>query len=182
MKTYEITYLTLHEELSDAKTIAESLVSQNAKIVSVHPWTGRRKLTYPIKKQDQAFYTTAVFETEPSTIALLERDLQLNNEVLRALIVEFIPGIFHRATPTLDDNGRAGETKEKPISKPEEEAIESPAEVKAEPVVSESQKTDETASADSEEKPKRRRAKSSKEDTQALDEKLDALLNEDITK
>ncbi|HEY1075019.1 MAG TPA: 30S ribosomal protein S6 [Patescibacteria group bacterium] len=181
MKTYEVTYLTLGEEGYDASTISETLAKHGCKIVSVHPWGARRKLAYPINKQDQAFYTTVVFDADASAVLPIENALKLNNDVLRALVTTFEPGYFQRmANTTAPTSGSEAKESEKP--KAEEVKEETPSEEVA-PIeeVTEEAITEETPAA--EEKPKRRTTKNAdKEDSQALDEKIDALLNEDITK
>lgn len=177
MKTYEITYLTVAEETHDAATVNEALASNGGKIVSVHPWGSRRRLAYPIKKQDQAFYTTVVFEAEPSALKPLDRALNLNNDVLRFLIVEFEPGYFQRA--------QASQTEAPAVKESEEAATPAPA-VEETPVteeVSTPAREESTEETSEEEKPKRKRAtKKSDEEQKELDEKIDALLNEDIAK
>lgn len=192
MKVYEITYITESEETIDAKVISPLLAEQKAKIVSVHPWGGRRKLVYPIKKQDQAFYTTVVFEADPAAIAPLNRALQLNNAVLRALVVDYVPGYFERTTQQSDE-AEASKPKETEPAKEEsadsapitpetelasvEEAT-TPATVSVNEEASAEEKT-EPVTASEDKKPARRTKKTQK--TENLDEKLDALLKEDIT-
>ncbi len=176
MKTYEITYLTVNEETADAATIKDILVANGAAIVSVHPWGTRRKLTYPIKKQDQAFYTTVIFDAETSAVAPINKALQLNANILRSLVVEFVPGMFHRVAH--EDTRPTGKPAEKAATvEPETtvatvettEATETPAE--------------ETTEVVADEKPKKTtRKKATKVETEALDEKIEELLNEDVTK
>jgi ribosomal protein S6 len=186
VKTYEITYLTVLEEGSDAKSIAPVLSHHEAKIISVHPWGTRRKLTYPIKKQDQAFYTTVVFDSTPSSIAPIQQELQLSNDILRTLIVEFEPGIFHRTAPSEEA------VKVKPVEKAEKSesevmavtnSVSSPTESKETKPVLAGEEKDEGSKSEIKTKAKpRRSAKKTSEEQKSLDEKLDALLNEDITK
>lgn len=172
MKKYEITYLTKQEEGHDAKSIAPAFAEHKATIVSVHPWGARRKLVYPIKKEDQAFFTTVVFEADPSAVKPIETALQLNNDILRSLVVIYEPGIFDRS-PVSEETTKEAVTPEETTpelapTEPEEKA--------------ETTTTEEVA----EEKPKRKRATKAASETavpsESLDEKLDALLNEDITK
>lgn len=174
MKTYEITYITAQEETADAGTIAPALKEHEAKIVSVFPWDGRRKLVYPIKKQDQGFYTTVVFESETSAVAPIERALSLNEAVLRSIIVEFEPGMFHRTPETTRPIKEAA-----PVKDTAEEKLPAETPVIEETATPAEEKTKETE----EEKPKRKRAtrKTTEEETKALDETLDELLKEDIT-
>jgi ribosomal protein S6 len=178
VKTYEITYLTLNEEGSDAGTIATTLANHNARIVAVHPWGGRRKLTFPIKKEEQAFFTTVVFEAETSVIAPLERAFQLNTAIMRSLIVAYQPGLFDRgATEEATPKAASPEVKtETPVTEPvKEEQAATPE------VATEEAKTETPAPAEA--KPKRKRApKKTEEEQKELDKKLDELLNEDLTK
>ena len=153
MRTYEITYITLDEETPSASAITAVLSQHNAKIMSVHPWAGRRKLAYPIKKQDQAFYTTVIFEAEPDTIVPIERAVQGLDAVLRLLIVHFEPGIFHRS----ESAARVADEKETGAKTAETEVLP--------PVLAEEVKPETTEAKEeapvvpSEEKPKRTRAK-----------------------
>ncbi len=170
MNTYEITYLTIKEEAHDAATVAGILSEAKAKIVSVNPWGARRRLAYPIKKQDQAFFTTVVFESDPSTIQPMERALQLSDDVLRALIVLHEPGLFQRQAATQAEETGAAEAKPAPKA----EAVETP------PI---EQKPEAPTPSEEEPKPKATRSrKKTTEESQDLDKKLDELLNEDITK
>jgi ribosomal protein S6 len=175
MKTYEITYLTVNEETNDAKTVAPALANHGAKIVSVHPWGARRRLIHPIKKETQASYTTVVFEAEPSAVLPIEADLRLNNDVLRSIVVVFEPGVFHRSTPIEEAPvARGAEVKEEKVT----------AEVAQSPEISEVAPTQPALDEKpTEDKPKRKRVtkKATQEDEKALDEKLEALLKEDIT-
>jgi small subunit ribosomal protein S6 len=186
LKTYEITYLTPQEETLEAHTVAPVLAEHGAKILSVHPWGGRRKLAYPIKKEDQAFYTTIVFELEPDQVGPIEGALRLKQEVLRSIVVHFVPGMFHRAPATEESTTRTDETtapatEAKVETTPEvvtTEEIPTVTPETAGPVVAEAEKEAPAA------EPKKRRTtkKTTEVDQKALDEKLDALLNEDITK
>ncbi len=48
---------------------------------------GRKRLAYPIAKQQEGYYVVAEFTAEPSVIAELERTLHLADEVLRFKVV-----------------------------------------------------------------------------------------------
>ncbi len=182
MTTYEITYLTVAEEAHDAPTVSGILRDAKTKIVSVHPWGGRRKLTYPIKKQDQAFYTTVVFEADTAVIQGIERALQFNNDVLRSILVIHEPGLFQRTSEdTRSDSREPKEAKEAKTEAPRTEEKEVSTEVATTEPVEETKAEAETTPA--EEKPKATRGrKKATEPSPDLDKKLDELLNEDITK
>lgn len=49
------------------------------------PW-GRRRLAYPIDDQREGFYAIYPFRLDPSQTAQVDRDLKLNDEVLRFLV------------------------------------------------------------------------------------------------
>ena len=52
--------------------------------------TGRRKLAYPIRHNSrdltEGFYVFTRFEAQPQTIATIERDIKLTEEIIRYLI------------------------------------------------------------------------------------------------
>jgi len=50
---------------------------------------GRRRLAYPINKHRDGYYALYHFNLDPSGIADLERELHLNNQVLRHLITTY---------------------------------------------------------------------------------------------
>ena len=55
-------------------------------IDKVDEW-GRRKLAYPIQKQQEGMYTFITFSSEPAAPAEIESRLRLQEDVLRFLIV-----------------------------------------------------------------------------------------------
>lgn len=59
-----------------------------AELVTTSPW-GRRRLAYPIRDYRDGFYALYTFSTEPERIDELERDLRLNNQVLRSLVTSY---------------------------------------------------------------------------------------------
>jgi small subunit ribosomal protein S6 len=50
------------------------------------PW-GRRRLAYPIQKFQEAFYVLFQLVCPPRTVREIERELRLNEQVLRHLMV-----------------------------------------------------------------------------------------------
>ncbi len=49
------------------------------------PW-GRRRLAYPINDQTEGFYTLFRYQAEPGVAAEIDRELRLNENVLRFLV------------------------------------------------------------------------------------------------
>lgn len=64
----------------------EEFLKQNASFEKVDVW-GKRGLGYPIKKKRLGYYCLFLYEGEGDTINALERQLKLNERVLRYLTV-----------------------------------------------------------------------------------------------
>jgi small subunit ribosomal protein S6 len=62
----------------------------HAEVLASRPWDERR-LAYPIRGQKKALYYLLYFRTEGENIAPIERDFQLNELVLRALMLKIEP-------------------------------------------------------------------------------------------
>ncbi len=95
MKQYELTYLVSAQLTSDeVKAIdsaVEKLITKHKGSVKNREEWGKRDLAYTIKhggkKHDQAAYTHVVVEFETSAAFAFEKDLYLNQSVLRHLFV-----------------------------------------------------------------------------------------------
>ncbi len=91
MRQYEMTYL-VSDKVNDSDLTAATgkingiITSHKGKILGEDNW-GRRKLAYPIGKQEFATYVTLNFELDPSQLVSVNRDLRLSHEVLRHLVV-----------------------------------------------------------------------------------------------
>jgi len=89
MKHYETAFL-IAPDLSEEET--EQLISQmedvlkknKGKIKNIDRW-GKRKLAYPIKKYDSAFYVFFYYEGTPETYAELERQFKQKETIIRYL-------------------------------------------------------------------------------------------------
>lgn len=55
-----------------------------------NPW-GRRRLAYQINNFQDAFYVLYYFTTEPRTIDEIERDIRLDDVIIRHLLVKYDP-------------------------------------------------------------------------------------------
>jgi small subunit ribosomal protein S6 len=91
MRTYELTYIVRGdvsgEALQDVKTQVQGWIeSQGNTVVNVDEW-GRRRLAYPINDQREGHYFTVETEAEPETLREIERNLKLNESILRYLLV-----------------------------------------------------------------------------------------------
>ncbi len=66
--------------------VREILDRAKAEIVSLRKWEERR-LAYAIKGQKRGTYILALFNIQPTQVSSIERDCNLSDQVLRAMIV-----------------------------------------------------------------------------------------------
>lgn len=126
---YEFSYI-VSAVLDDEqyKAVVESvnnlLTENGATIDEVDEW-GMRRLQYPIKKQNNGYYVNMYFEVEGSVIVKLERQLEINESVLRYMTLKYdakmrrhlalrrkgeVPVIFE-PTPELDEEKELKDSK-----------------------------------------------------------------------
>lgn len=73
------------EEVATLLTqLGEQIKSLGADVVKVENW-GKRRLAYDIRKQREGTYAVFEVSAEPSTVKEFERQLRLNENVLRFL-------------------------------------------------------------------------------------------------
>jgi small subunit ribosomal protein S6 len=97
VKKYEIVLL-LDPTIEEAEVdntflkVLEILTAQGAEILEDETidW-GKRKLAFPLKKKENAFYRIYRFNAEPEAIEQIERRLKINDIVIRCLIVIYDP-------------------------------------------------------------------------------------------
>jgi ribosomal protein S6 len=83
-KAYEISYLLKTEE--DLGFVMKLLSDLGAEIVN-ESHTQETRLAYPVKKETRAYFGYLHFNLDPSLIEKLKTPLELNDKVLRFLIV-----------------------------------------------------------------------------------------------
>lgn len=88
---YETTFITKSEMSDEAlkalKDRLNSVVSQyNGELVITEDW-GKRKLAYPISKEVRGQYTYFVYTGKGDIVHEMERNLRLNDQVIRFLSV-----------------------------------------------------------------------------------------------
>jgi len=91
MRDYEIaSILSLDLDESGLAALTERIASWIAaaggEVASVDNW-GRRKLAYPIKKQQEGHYVFWYASLPPAAPAEIERQMRLNEDVLRFMVV-----------------------------------------------------------------------------------------------
>ena len=91
MNRYELAVLyhpSLEVDLSKAEDRVLKIVSDNGgKLIATDNW-GKRKLAYPIKKNEHAIYVFYTIEMPGSNVAKTEAVLNITDEVIRFLITK----------------------------------------------------------------------------------------------
>ena len=62
-------------------------IKRNAEIVEVNEW-GKRRLAYPINDKPEGYYTIVTFKSEPAYPAELERRFNIDEDILRYLVIK----------------------------------------------------------------------------------------------
>ncbi len=98
MRTYELMVVFAPDIAEDEMPGALERVSgyittssgEVSELTTTPPW-GRRRLAYPIRDFRDGFYALYLCNLAPEVIGELERDLGLNNQVLRSLVTSYTP-------------------------------------------------------------------------------------------
>ncbi len=87
---YELVMI-LKPELGEEATAAlvekfKTLIEQHGTVAEVDEW-GKRHLAYPIDDINEGYYVLMTFTAEPTLPAELDRQMRINENVMRSLIV-----------------------------------------------------------------------------------------------
>ena len=63
------------------------IIAKNAEVVEVADW-GKRRLAYPINDKPEGYYTVVTFKSEPTFIAEIERRFNIDETIMRYLVVK----------------------------------------------------------------------------------------------
>jgi small subunit ribosomal protein S6 len=89
LNNYEIAVLyhpDLEIDLEKAESRVKKIIADNGgKITNTDNW-GKRKLAYPIKKQEFAVYVFYTVDMEPAGVAKIEQTFNITDEIIRFLI------------------------------------------------------------------------------------------------
>ncbi|OQA41283.1 MAG: 30S ribosomal protein S6 [Chloroflexi bacterium ADurb.Bin325] len=91
LRDYEMVYIAV-PQLDDEglatlnQRVAGWIAAANGAVTDTNVW-GRRKLTYEIRKQTEGIYVQINFQLVPSATRELERNLRLDEQVIRHLVV-----------------------------------------------------------------------------------------------
>ncbi|GAC1429048.1 MAG: hypothetical protein NVSMB5_23620 [Candidatus Velthaea sp.] len=90
---YEVTYIlkpNLEEADIDTRVaaLAESLTNNGGEVVGEIEKMGKRRLAYEIDDTREGFYVVMKFKSEAAQAKELERQMRLNEDVMRALLIK----------------------------------------------------------------------------------------------
>lgn len=122
MNQYEIAVLydpDLEIDLDKAENRVKKIITDNkGKVTSADNW-GKRKLTYPINKQENAIYVFYEVELEPLSVKPIEAALNITGEVIRFLIIR--PDLKKRAKAEAERVAKAKKNAERTASESDDE-------------------------------------------------------------
>ena len=98
-ETMFIVDVTAGEEA--AKAAAQKftdIIAKNAEVVEVATW-GQRRLAYPINDKPEGYYTVVTFKSEPAFPAELERLYNIDENVMRSLVLRLEYEAVAKAAP-----------------------------------------------------------------------------------
>ena len=81
-----VIYPTTENEVGAEKQIAEKCKKRGIKVVETDKW-GTKTMAYEIKKQTRGYYLKLLVEGNAESIKMLEKDLQMDDKMLRFLLI-----------------------------------------------------------------------------------------------
>ena len=92
MNKYELMFIIDNSAADEAKEAIIAKMSQlvtdnGGSVEKVDKW-GAKKLAYPINFKEDGYYVLMNFECEPALVAEMERQLRINDQVMRHMVVK----------------------------------------------------------------------------------------------
>lgn len=92
MNKYELLFII---DNSAADEVKEAIIAKMSQLVTdnggsvekVDKW-GAKKLAYPINFKEDGYYVLMNFECEPALVAEMERQLRINDQAMRHMVVK----------------------------------------------------------------------------------------------
>ena len=81
-----VIYPTSENEIGAERQITDRCKKRNFKVIEVDKW-GTRTMAYEIKKQTRGYYLRLVLEGTSEAALLLEKDMQMDDKMLRFLLI-----------------------------------------------------------------------------------------------
>lgn len=105
-----------------------NLIESNGEIVDVTEW-GKRRFEYPINDMNEGYYTVVTFKAPAEFPNELERLLNIDEAVLRSMVIKIDEAVAERvARRAADRAAAAAEAAAAEAAAPAEETAETPAE------------------------------------------------------
>jgi len=92
IKDYE-SMIILKPQLSQDEAVAENekavsvLIESGGELIKTDAW-GKRQLAYPINKQNEGYYFINYFKTEAERIKGIQKLFNINDSILRFIIID----------------------------------------------------------------------------------------------
>jgi small subunit ribosomal protein S6 len=164
-----------HQEIIDKM---KKLISENKGEISSEENLGRKKLSYPIEKSLKGVFICLEFNIEPKTIKTIEKELKLDKNIIRHLIIKKPENV----TPINIENPKKEEkiAKEVKVEKTEDssEIVSPKGDLQKEEKIAKEVKVEKTEILEKTTKKNDREDK--RADLNDLDKKLDEILNDEI--
>jgi len=80
--------LTEEEIAAQIAKVKDVLTKVEAELLATDDM-GMRKLAYPVEKNDRGYYTVLFYKTKGEAIAEIERNLKINEEIIKFLTVKY---------------------------------------------------------------------------------------------
>jgi len=84
------------------------LIAANAEVVSIDDW-GKRRFAYPIEDMTEGYYTVATFKCDGAFPAELQRLMNIDESVLRAMVIRMEHEAVAKATEAPAEAAEAAE-------------------------------------------------------------------------
>jgi small subunit ribosomal protein S6 len=125
LREYETVFLVKPDLTDDAvdkiKDRVRGIVTRDGgKVIRFTVW-GKKKLAYPVAKQNRAIYVHAHYLGGTGLVAEIERNLRIVDEVTRYISSRIADDVDPSTRETLEDVKMAGDVEERPAA-PEREA------------------------------------------------------------
>jgi small subunit ribosomal protein S6 len=132
MNCYEtlfVTQPTLTDEETKAQIqkILDVVTAQNGEILAINDM-GMRKLAYEVKKHKRGYYTVVYYKADGEAIAEIERNLRINENMIKFLSVKYTNqkevAHFNNLVASVSKKTEAPKQEEAPVVPAVEETVE----------------------------------------------------------
>jgi small subunit ribosomal protein S6 len=110
--------LTEEEIAAQVAKVKDVLAKVDAELLAADDM-GMRRLAYPVEKNERGYYTVLYYKAPGEAIAEIERNLKINEEIIKFLTVKYVKG---KEIAQFDKLVAAANTEKKEESKSEEAA------------------------------------------------------------